>query len=532
MTEAKTDVARPLPIAVVNARVWTFDAVVPSASAFLVVDGRIARVGSTAEILGAAGREARTLDCSGATVVPGFVDGHCHFELTCVTTDRWLNVHTPPFDSLTEIAEAIGQRLEEDDETSDEWLLCRSSFAAHEKVREQRLFTRQELDRLSDRRPLAVFASLHVASLNTVALRRLGLWDSSAPHPFHGVVHRDGDGTPTGVVTEVFMMVPSPGSDDEFLRSVQRHGHDLFGASGTTTVLTMPESVRQVHLLRELHRQRGLGLRQRYYLISPGVATMDEASQLLRAEQPTDTFSFGGLKVFVNGCGHDGLGSRLEDVKWTEGELSAFVVEADRRGIQVWLHSLTADGVRMAARAILEAGGHRGNPRRHRIEHGGDYVDLEDLGLIAASGALMVTTPQFLHSMSADETGPRAPVRSLAAAGIRVLGGTDSTGTVPSSVSILGNVATAVTRRRTDGTVLHADESLDVEDAFRLFTTNAAYGGFLEDHVGSLSVGKRADFALLSEDPREVDPLELGRVRVLSTHLGGECVWNSDRGGE
>lgn len=139
----------------------------------------------------------------------------------------------------------------------------------------------------------------------------------------------------------------------------------------------------------------------------------------------------------------------------------------------------------------------------------------------------MVTTPQFLHSMSADATGPRAPVRTLVDAGITVLGGTDSTGTVPSSVSILSNVATAVTRRRTDGRVLHAAESLDVERALRLFTERAAFGGFLESEVGTLAAGKRADFALLSHDPRELDPQSLGEVRVLSTYLGGDQVWSA-----
>ena len=518
--------ARPRhALAVVNASVWTLDHQVPAASAFLVRDGRVAKLGSSEEILSVAGGSTPTLDCGGRTVVPGFIDGHCHFELTCVTTDRWLSVHTPPFESLDEIAQAIGRRLQED--PSGDWLLCRTSFAAHEKVRERRLFTRQELDGVSAERPLAVFASLHVASLNSIALRRLGLWDANASHPYHGVVHRDSHGIPTGVVTEVFMMVPSPGSDSEFTESVQRHGRDLFSASGITTVLTMPESLHQLSIERRIHQHQGLGVRQRYYLISPGVASLQEAADLAKQETASSTFSFGGVKVFVNGCGHDGLGSPLEDSKWTEADLKSFVSEADRRGIQVWLHSLTPTGVRMAARAILEASGSRGNPRRHRIEHGGDFLDVDDLELIKASEALLVTTPQFLHSMSDDATGPRAPARTLIEAGIPLLGGTDSTGTVPTSVSILGNIATAVNRRRADGRVIHATESLDVEQALRLFTERSAFGGFLEAELGTLAVGKRADFVLLSHDPRGVDPLELGEVRVVGTYLGGDPVWNA-----
>lgn len=514
----------PRRLAVVDAAVWTLDEAVPSATAFLVVGDRIVLVGGGDEVLRAAGDSAAVLDCGGAPIIPGFVDGHCHFELTCVTQDRWLGVYTPPFETLEEIATAIAQRLMED--ASSDWLLCRTSFAAHEKVREGRLFTRDELDRLAPDRPLAVFASLHVASLNTAALRRLALYDRDASHPFHGVVHRDGQGVPTGVVTEVFMMVPSPGDDAEFGDSVSRHGRDLFSASGTTTVLTMPENLRQVELERELQGRQQLTVRQRYYLITPGVAEIEEAGELRAREGTGDRFSFGGLKVFVNGCGHDGLGRPLEDAKWTQDELTRVVTEADRRGMQVWLHSLTAEGVRSAARAIL--GATQGiNSLRHRIEHGGDFLDVTDLPLVSESGALLVTTPQFLHSMTADPTGPRAPARTVLDSGIPLIGGTDSTGTVPSSVSILGNIATAVNRRRTDGTVVHGGEALTVEQALRLFTTSAAFGGGLERERGSVSVGKLADFVVLSDDLRTIKPDRLGDVTVRATYVGGDCVWRS-----
>lgn len=512
----------PQRLAVVGAAVWTLDDVVPTATAFLIEDGRIAAVGDQDAVLRRAGGDADVLDCGGASIVPGFVDGHCHFELTCITMDRWLGVHTPPFETLEDIAQAIARRLDRD--ADGDWLLCRTSFAAHEKVREGRLFTREELDRLAPERPLAVFASLHVASLNTAALRRLGLYDVGSPHPFHGVVHRDGRGDPTGVVTEVFMMVPSPGDDAAFDDSVTRHGRELFSAGGTTTVLTMPENLHQVDLQRALHERRELTVRQRYYLISPGVADLAEASELRARERATDRFSFGGIKVFVNGCGHDGLGEPLEDAKWTQDELSTFVTEAERLGMQVWLHSLTAEGVRTAARAVLAAGGGV-NRLRHRIEHGGDFLDVADLPLVASSGALMVTTPQFLHSMSADVTGPRAPARTILGSGVPLLGGTDSTGTVPSSVSILGNVATAVNRRRTDGSVFHGDEALTVEQALRLFTTASSYGGMLDHDRGTISLGKLADFVVLSEDLRSIDVERIGEVAVVSTYVGGECVW-------
>lgn len=519
---------------IVNARIDGRDMAGSGGSAVLFDAGRIVAVGQDDEIVEQGERLAASIgaalpvrDAHGAALLPGFIDGHCHFELTCTTTDGWVHAHTPPLRSLAEVAEVVRAGLDRPRGDWD-WLLCRSSFSMHEKVVEGRLLTREELDAISSQRPIAVFASLHVASLNTPALERLGLWDAQAIHPFHGVVHRDAQGIPTGVVTEVFMMVPPPVTPSGFEQAVTAHGRDLFNAAGTTMVLTMPENLEQVDRLRALHGQGRMTLRQRYHLISPGVATLEQAGQLRRQDTGDDRFAFGGIKLFVNGCAHDGLGVPLDDLKWTQEELDAFVVDASALGMQVWMHSLNANGVRMAARAIHRADPSGGNPLRHRIEHGGDFIDLDDLPLIRASGALLVTTPQFLHSMTTDPTGPKAPLRSLLAAGVPLIGGTDSTGTVPSSVSILGNIGTAVNRRRSDGTAFHVGEAITVQQAVDLFTTGAAYGGHLERVAGTLRPGAYADFVLLDHDPRDLHSPPAEQVGVLATYVGGDLAWQRE----
>ena len=52
-------------------------------------------------------------------------------------------------------------------------------------------------------------------------------------------------------------------------------------------------------------------------------------------------------------------------------------------------------------------------------------------------------------------------------------------------------------------------------------TINAAYQLFLDDKIGSLEVGKLADFVILSENPREIDPDQLDRIQVIETWRGG-----------
>jgi predicted amidohydrolase YtcJ len=512
-------------LAMVNAVVRTMDAEASGpAEAVAVRDGRVAAVGSNADVESAIGPDTDVVDCTGQTVLPGFVDGHCHFEMTCLALDNGIKAQTPPYTSLAEVRQVIERELDRS-ARDDDWVICRSSFDMHVKVAEGRLFSREELDDICADRPVVVFASLHVSSLNTLAFKRLGLWEPGSPHREHGYVHRDEHGTPTGPVTEIFLLLPELWTGDAFRRAVATHARDLFNAAGTTTVHTMPESLGQVDELRSMHERRELTVRQRYYLIHPAVAGVDEVVERSHGDRDSEWFAFGGMKVFVNGCAHDGLGHQIDDSKWTQPSLDAVVKQAHDAGVQVWLHSLDAQGVRMAAAAIERA--YASGPRvlRHRIEHGGDFISLDDVEAVRRSGALLVTTPQFVRSMTRGVDERFAPLRALQGAGFHLVGATDSTGTVPDSVSILGNVATAVTRRNAAGDVVGAEQALDVESALGLFTTGSSFGGFEESLKGAIRPGLLADLVLLEADPWSVAPEDIASIRVVRTVVGGETVF-------
>jgi predicted amidohydrolase YtcJ len=516
----------PAELVVTNALVRTMDPLGPEvAEAIATRAGRIVTVGSNADVESLVGPATTVLDCQGDPVLPGFVDGHCHFEMTCLALDKGIKAQTPPYRSLSEVRAVIERELELS-ARDDDWVICRSSFDMHMKVSEGRLFTRQELDEVCPDRPVVVFASLHVSSLNTLAFQRLGLWGPGSVHREHGYVHRDADGVPIGPVTEVFLLLPELWTGDAFRRAVTSHGRDLFNAAGTTTVHTMPESLGQVAELRALHERGQMTVRQRYYLIHPAVASLDEVVDHSTGDREGDWFAFGGMKLFVNGCAHDGLGHQTDDSKWTQEELDQAVARAHAAGVQVWLHSLDAHGVRMAARSIARA--YSSGPRslRHRIEHGGDFISIDDIDEVRRSGAVLVTTPQFVHSMTRGVGHRFAPLRALQDAGIHLVGATDSTGTVPESVSVLGNVGTAVTRRTATGTVVGADQALDVTSAVGLFTTGSSFGGHEEGRKGMIRPGLLADLVQLDADPWTVGPDEISSIGVVRTIVGGETVFS------
>ena len=83
----------------------------------------------------------------------------------------------------------------------------------------------------------------------------------------------------------------------------------------------------------------------------------------------------------------------------------------------------------------------------------------------------------------------------------------------------------AVNRLTRDGRILGKEERIPVWDALRAVTANGAWQYFEEEEKGTISPGKRADFALLSADPLKTPPENLRDIRVLATVKDGERIW-------
>ena len=108
--EAPSGITSP-PLLLTNANVVTLDDDVPRGEALLLAGGRVVRVGSTADLRAHALGDIEELDVSGASVLPGFVDGHTHFEMTSTSIDQCINAHTPPCTSLADIAGVIRREI-------------------------------------------------------------------------------------------------------------------------------------------------------------------------------------------------------------------------------------------------------------------------------------------------------------------------------------------------------------------------------------------------------------------------------------
>jgi len=262
-----------------------------------------------------------------------------------------------------------------------------------------------------------------------------------------------------------------------------------------TSVHTIPFSAADVATDHALQRAGQLPLRL-YYL--PHQVSLDALLDLgLRPGFGNEMLQFGGMKIFVDGTGHDGYGNHRLDLKWDADELIAFVSRAHEGGLQLWMHVTSPSAIRMAAAAVEAALRRRPGPHRHRLEHGGDFVDSgEDMRRLRDLGIRLVTTPQFIYSQGGIP-GTRCPrpmcLPTPVDEGFELIGGSDSTGTVSDGMAPLFNIACAVRRQTRGAHDFLTEERITVEEGHRMFSIWAARGAFEGADKGSIAPGKLGD---------------------------------------
>ncbi|MDZ7789328.1 MAG: amidohydrolase [Xanthomonadales bacterium] len=248
------------------------------------------------------------------------------------------------------------------------------------------------------------------------------------------------------------------------------------------------------------------------------------------------------VKFYADGA----LGSRgaalLEDYSDDPGNsgllflsdeaMQAQVDRAVRCGLQLGIHAIGDAANRQVLDAIVAAQGvDADNPGRHRIEHV-QIIHPDDIPRLAEHD--IIASMQPIHATSdmrwaGDRLGEERLEGAYAWAtmleqGIHLALGSDFP---VEPVNPWLGIHAAVTRQR-DGLPpggWRPHEALSLEQALRGFTIDAAHAGFAEGEVGSLAVGKQADFIVVDADPFETEPSELAGIEVLRTVVGGETVF-------
>jgi predicted amidohydrolase YtcJ len=546
-------------------RVITMDPSQPLAEGIGFRDGRVEVVGPADAVRAAMGEGAEVVELGDEVVLPGFVDAHHHYCMAAL--DR----RTPDLHDLSSVEQVL-ERVESAAKGGDGWV--RLQGYDPNKLAERRAPTRDELDEACSGRPVLLLAySFHDACLNSRGLAEMG-WDDSSPDPPNGLLIRR-RGRLTGEVSEGAMFLAEARSRDSLLESsadawiaeCEQHGRDLLAAG----IVRVGDAAVPPSLERLYERAADAGkLPVVVHRMPVSAASMIEARTDAAAtgSGPAQT-PIGPAKLFMDGAercavcfsmtqmasataamlrtaaGGTGLASlrAAASTQWSRGpdglmhsgitfwdqdRLDAALTAAARNGLQVAQHAIGNEAIDMAVTALEHAGAPLhdlpGVPRLEHVTFGEPQLNRR----IAASGAIAVVQPYFLHDMVGDYaalTPPPEPVsvlplRSLVDAGVELAGSSDHP---VSGYDVLASVEAAVRRHTKLGRVVFPEEAITAEEALRAYTMGAAKALGVDGEAGSLTAGKRADAVVLSGDPtRTATPSELS---VRRTYVAGELAY-------
>ena len=535
------------PYVVTNATVYTVDRAQPLAEAFAVdEDGRIAAIGAEADVTAAYAAWPR-VDAGGRTVIPGLIDAHAHLLNLGVSL---LQADLMGTESIADVLTTL--RRFESGLPRGAWLVGRGWDQNDWPAREDgsRPFPRrQQLDAAFANRPVVLTrVDGHALWANSEALRRAGIDpDFPAPDdPEGGQILRQRDGSPTGVFIDAAMGLVSsqvPAPDAAFYAEALERALAETTRHGLTGVHEAGISLAQIDLYRAFAARGAFPIRNYAMVSADAYAAFCDAYP---EGVDDDRLVVRSVKLYADGA----LGSRgaalIEDYHDDPGNtglliqtpeaLTEIVTRAMACGLQVNTHAIGDRGARAVldayADAIAATGGASG---RHRVEHA-QVVTLEDIERMADMG--LVASVQPTHATSdmpwaEDRVGPDRVKgayawRRIVDAGAPLALGSDFP--VERVPPLLGFYA-AVTRQDAEGAPAggwYGNQALTREEALHGFTLGAAHAGFMEDEVGSLEPGKRADFVVLSQDLMRVPPEAILATEVLVTVLDGAPVYVAD----
>jgi predicted amidohydrolase YtcJ len=541
-------------------RVHTVDVADRVVEALAVRDGRILAVGEAVAVDRHRGRQTAVLDLAGRSVVPGFIDNHIH--LSNATQRAWLDVTSPGCDSVEAIVRAVADRAAAT--AAGAWILARGFDAS--RLRERRFPTRHDLDAATTDHPVGISNREGMAwTFNTSGLRRIGVTDDT-PDPPGGPLARDDHGRPLGPMWDnartVFVNPNLPAPDLETLAmALQELAGDL-NAHGVTTAYeasyrraidaaawrrvqaAAPPTLRVVLGPYPLHGDQWDETGVSGKVAASGLATgFGNAWLRLGALQlGVDGGILGRTAALDAPYADDPGASWRGSFRASAATLTAAVVRALETGWQAGLICHGDAGIGRALDAVAAA--FRQAPRLRRPQAGDPRIRLEHAYLwtprlmdrAAELGVAWNTQPSMLAVAGRAGTrgawGDRArwafPFRSLHERGVLLSSGSDW-GVGP--LDPIASLDALVTHRLgpADGDeALNATETLTLPQALRAMTIGSACAGLVDDELGSLEPGKRADLVVLDADLTSQAPDQLRDVRVEETWVDGRRVWRRD----
>jgi predicted amidohydrolase YtcJ len=533
-------------VVILGGNVITIDPERPRAQAVAVKFGRILAIGKDDELKLLVGANTKVVDARGMTVLPGFIDAHCHPLDAGRRALLRANCGPAEAPSIADAKRVLAERAHAT--PAGQWVLGYGYDEA--KLPEGRLLTRADLDEVTVDHPVFVeHSSGHIGMLNSRGLERGNLTRDSAD-PEGGTYGRDTAGELDGCVFETgqdkfigrgahvgrgLIPAPTPEDDRRALEFVTSQAASL-GITGYHEMLADPTMLKTYQAARN---NGELGVRVSAYIYVDYLDAIVNAG--LQSGFGDSLLRIGGAKLLGDGAlsgrtaflwepyegrsDYFGVQGAVPDV------MEAQVLEAHRAGLQVGIHAngdrfigMVLDSYEKALEVVPRC------DHRLRIEHC-SVMNPQLLGRMQRLGVMAIPFGSYIYyhgekmgSYGSKRLEMMLPHRSFLDAGIPIAGSSD----YPCGPwNPLIGIQSCVTRKSRAGEEIGPGQRITPEEALRVYTLGGAYASFEENDKGSIKVGKLADFVLLGGDPTSAEPDSIAEIPVVATMLGGEVVYRN-----
>ncbi|MBA4208023.1 MAG: amidohydrolase [Parvibaculum sp.] len=528
----------------------TMNDTAPLAEAVAVSGGRILAAGSEADVAARVGRDARVVDLAGRTMLPGFVDCHGHISMTALLMGFQNLAPEPagPVRSIEDIKSELRKFRERTGDGRGGWLL--GAMYDDSLLAEKRAVTRSDLDEVSADQPILVYhASLHVAVVNSAALSLLGI-TAGTPDPKGGVIRRwPGTREPNGILEEgaISLAMPRlPQASREELLDLLDLVQERYAAWGITTAQDGATRRPDFDLLSLAAERDRLKIDVVAYPFFTHIEDLAKGDIEMRRDY--NGFKVGGIKLMLDGSPQaktawltkpyevvpPGFDKDYSGYRIVDDETAAALVEdAFARGWQVYAHCNGDAAADQFIAAIAKATVKHGMAdRRSTVIHAQTLREdqLDEMARLGVIPSYFVTHTFYWgdwhrDSVLGEERASRiSPVRSTIDRGMRYTLHNDSP-VVPSDCRML--LWSAVNRETRSGKVLGEAQRIDVMEALRGITIDAAWQHFEDDIKGSIEAGKLADLVILEQDPVKIETSQLRNLSVAETIKRGETIYRA-----
>jgi predicted amidohydrolase YtcJ len=516
----------------------TLDPRHPQAEAIAIFASRIVAVGSRSEVEALANKATRKISISGVAL-PGFADAHMHVEGIGEELER-LNLRgLTKAEILAKVTQAVHSAPPGVWITGEGW---------DEGFWRPAVFpTATELDAVSGDHPVVLDRiDGHSTWINSKVLT-LAQISRDTPDPPGGLIRRSAAGEPTGMLVDhaqelIRGVTPKPTQADQerhilaALQQITRWGLTSVHDAGVDldTIAIYKDLLKRGELPVRVYVMAAGDAARKHYLASGPEPDLGNGMLVVRSFKLVLDGALGSRGAEMTAAYTDAPGEHgLQLIK--DAELDQIVRAARQKGFQVNTHAI---GDRAVAR-VLDAFEKSGVTReeRFRVEHASVVTD-DDLSRFARLGIIASMQPVFVGEYSRwaeDRVGASRVhwvlrTRDFLNAGVALASGSDYP--AADSGSPIATLHCLVTRQSADGKPeagWYNEQRLDIDRALRTMTAGPAFAAFQEKDLGSLTVGRYADFTVVSANPYQTPSNDLRTLTIRMTVVAGRVTYDASK---